>query len=47
VPKALEAVILKAMERNPARRYDSASVLADDLEQLLSGELGAASGRPL
>lgn len=47
VPKALEAVILKAMERNPARRYDSASVLADDLEQLLSGERGAASGRPL
>jgi serine/threonine protein kinase len=46
VSQALEAVILKAMERNPARRYGSASVLADDLERLSPGKLVAASGRP-
>lgn len=46
VPESLEAVILKAMNRDPARRYPSASALADDLERLSSGELGAQSVRP-
>lgn len=46
VPESLEVVILKAMHRNPAKRYSSASALADDLERLASGELGASSIRP-
>jgi tetratricopeptide (TPR) repeat protein len=38
LPDAVAAVIQKAMERDPARRYGSAQEFADDLERFLRGE---------
>lgn len=38
VPRDLEAVILKAMEKSPARRYSGARDMAADLERFLKGE---------
>ena len=40
IPRTLEAVILKAMERDPARRYGSAAALADDLDEFMANEAG-------
>lgn len=37
IPPALEAVCLKAIEREPHRRYDSAASLAEDLENFAAG----------
>jgi serine/threonine protein kinase/WD40 repeat protein len=37
VPRDLETVVLKAMDRDPARRYQSAAELADDLHRYLDG----------
>jgi serine/threonine protein kinase len=39
VPKALQAICLKAMERAPADRYASAAELARDLERFGRGDL--------
>lgn len=36
VPRDLETVVLKAMERDPARRYPTAAALRDDLDALLA-----------
>lgn len=42
--REVEAVLERALDRNPEQRYPSADALADDLEQLLSG--GPTSARP-
>jgi eukaryotic-like serine/threonine-protein kinase len=34
----LDAIVLKALAKDPARRYDSATAFADDLQRTLSGE---------
>lgn len=48
VPPALEAVILRAMRKNPADRYQSASEMREDLRRVLAGEtaVGGAYGAP-
>lgn len=43
VPRDLDAVIRKAMERDPARRYRSAAAFAEDLDRFARGEPVVAS----
>lgn len=38
LPQDLETIVLKAMEKNPARRYDSAKAMGEDLQRYLEGE---------
>ncbi len=38
VPKELETVVMKCLEREPSRRYGSAKALADDMGRFLEGE---------
>ncbi len=38
IPRDLETIVTKCMERNPDRRYDSAKALAEDLERYLNGD---------
>lgn len=47
IPRALEAVCLKAMSLNPADRYKSPEDLANDVEQFLADEPVSAMTEPL
>ena len=38
LPRDVETILLKAMEKDPARRYATASALAEDLRRFLDGE---------
>jgi serine/threonine protein kinase len=38
VPPALDAIVMKALERDPERRYQTAQEMAGDLDQLLVGQ---------
>jgi eukaryotic-like serine/threonine-protein kinase len=37
VPRELEAIVLKCLEKEPARRYQTGAALADDLDRFLAG----------
>ncbi len=43
VPEAVEAISLKAMEKEKERRYPTAGAMAEDLERFLGDEIVAAS----
>ena len=45
IPPALEAVILKAMDKDPTRRYRSADDMRDDLQRVVAGRAVVAQPR--
>ncbi len=45
IPAALEAVIMRALEKDPARRYQSATEMREDLRKAISGGQATAPAR--
>jgi serine/threonine-protein kinase len=45
IPPALEAVIIKAMQKDPTRRYRSADEMRDDLQRVVAGRAVSAQPR--
>lgn len=45
IPRELESICLRCLEKNPAQRYESADALADDLDRFLKGDPVAAGPR--
>lgn len=45
IPPALDAVIMKAMQKDPARRYRSAEEMREDLQRVAAGRAVAAPAR--
>jgi eukaryotic-like serine/threonine-protein kinase len=43
VPEALDAIVMKAMSKNPDNRYADANEMAEDLDRFLSGQRVAAT----
>src|SRR5262249_1287432 len=38
IPQDLETIVMKCLEKEPARRYDSAKAFSDELKRYLHGE---------
>lgn len=45
IPRELESICLRCLDKNPAERYESAGALADDLDRFLKGDPVAAGPR--
>jgi ABC-type sugar transport system substrate-binding protein/tRNA A-37 threonylcarbamoyl transferase component Bud32 len=46
IPKAVEEVIMRALEKDPNHRYDDVRQMADDLDRALGRKVGSTFGTP-